>query len=274
MTEFSGFFYCTKCGKNTSFCRMPKGWKIDHKSRGNNTEWKYKNGKWSIKNMYNGWGDFQKFSNDYIENNIFFCDNCYEEKLSFTDFIKGYPAIILDNLVDKIDELEKEIVKNENNYIIQIKKYENEIQILKNENSNLINKIIKLFENNLNNNTNNKNVPNNDIKIIPSTEESKTEDNKRNDLKEINLRYAFDLKKGEFLMPVIFQSADSKIHYAIICKNTDRFNMIENILYEKYPEYIEYENYFINNGIKINKYKTMEQNNIKYSDIITLYTQK
>ena len=288
MTEFSGFFYCTKCGKNTSFCHMPKGWKIDHYSRGNNLEWKYKDGKWSLKNLYNGWCDFRKFSNDFFENNIFFCDNCYEEKPSFTDFIKGYPAIILDNLVDKINELEKEILKiklnekeneiknlkNENNYIIQIKKYENEIQILKNDNSNLINKIIKLLENNLNNNTNNKNVPSNDIKIIPSTEESKTEDNKRNDLKEINLRYAFDLKKGEFLMPVIFQSADSKIQYAIICKNTDRFNMIENILYEKYPEYIEYENYFICNGIKINKYKTMEQNNIKYSDIIVLHTQK
>ena len=75
-------------------------------------------------------------------------------------------------------------------------------------------------------------------------------------------------------MPVIFQSFDSKIHYAIICKNTGRFNMIENILYDKYPEYIENENYFIVNGKKINKNKTMEQNNIKYSDIITLNTQQ
>ena len=71
-------------------------------------------------------------------------------------------------------------------------------------------------------------------------------------------------------MPVIFQSVDSQLHYAIICKNTDRFNMIENLLYDKYPEYIEKENFFICNGIKINKSKTMEQNNIKYSDIIVL----
>ena len=48
--------------------------------------------------------------------------------------------------------------------------------------------------------------------------------------------------------------------------------MIENILYNKYPEYIEKENYFTVDGIKINKYKTMEQNNIKYSDTIILHT--
>ena len=142
----------------------------------------------------------------------------------------------------------------------QIKKYENEIQTLKNDNNDLINKI-KLLENNSNNNTN-----------VLNNEEIKIEVNKNNDLKEINLRYAFDLKKGEYLLPIIFQSVDSKIHYAIICKNTDPFNMIENILYDIYPEYIENENYFIVNGKKINKNKTIEQNNIKCSDIVILNT--
>ena len=86
--------------------------------------------------------------------------------------------------------------------------------------------------------------------------------------------YAFNLKKEKFLMSIIFQSVDSKIHYANIFKNTDRFNMIGNILYEKYPEYIENENYFSINGIKINKNKTMEQNNIKYINIIILNNQQ
>ena len=72
---------------------------------------------------------------------------------------------------------------------------------------------------------------------------------------------------------VIFLSIDSKVNYAIICKNTDRFNMIENMLYDQYPEYIEKENYFTCKGNKINRNKTMEQNNIKYSDIIILNTQ-
>ena len=78
------------------------------------------------------------------------------------------------------------------------------------------------------------------------------------------------MKEGENLIPVIFQSLDSKIHCAFICKNTDRFNIVENMLYNKYPEYLESENYFTVNGIKINRFKTMEQNKIKYSDIILL----
>ena len=287
MSEISGFFYCEKCGKNTSFCGMPKGSKNDHNTRGNNTEWKYKDNKWSFKNKNNGWSDFRDIN---IQDNIFWCDNCFDEKSSFTDFIKNYPSIIHNHLLDKINQLEKENLKikldekeneikilkiNENNYINKIKKYENEIQTLKNDNNDLINKI-KLLENNINNNINNinnNNYPNNDKKIILLMEELKIKENTINDLKDIILKYAFDLKKGESLMPVIFQSIDSKIHYAIICKNTDRFNKIENILYDKYPEYIENENYFTINGIKINKNKTMEKNNIKYSDIIILNNQ-
>ena len=71
-------------------------------------------------------------------------------------------------------------------------------------------------------------------------------------------------------MPIIFQSINESINYAFICKNTDRFNNIENMLYDKYPEYLDTENYFTVNGIKINKSRTMEQNKIKYSDIIIL----
>ena len=275
MSEISGFFYCAKCGKNTSFCGMPKGSKNDHNTRGNNTEWKFKDNKWSIKNKYNGWGEFKIITNSDIQDYFCWCDNCFDEKPSFTDFIRDYPSIIINHLVDKIYQLEKENLKiklnekeneiqklkNENNYMNQIKKYENEIQVLKNNNNDLINKI-KLLENNSNNSANNNNVPNNDKKTISSMGEIKIELNK----------YSFDLKKGEYLLPIIFQSVDSKIHYAIICKNTDRFNMIENILYDIYPEYIENENYFIVNGNKINKNKTIEQNNIKYSDIVILNT--
>jgi len=276
MTEISGFFYCSKCGKNTSFCGMPKGSKNDHNTRGNNTEWKFKDNKWSIKNKYNGWGEFKIITNSDIQDYFCWCDNCFDEKPSFTNFIRDYPSIIINHLVDRINQLDKENLKiklsekeneiqklkNENNYINQIKKYENEIQTLKNNNNDLINKI-KLLENNSNYSTNNNNATNNDKKTISSMDQIKIELNK----------YAFDLKKGEYLLPIIFQSVDSKIHYAIICKNTDRFNMIENILYDIYPEYIENENYFIVNGNKINKNKTIEQNNIKYSDIVVLNSQ-
>jgi hypothetical protein len=42
------------------------------------------------------------------------------------------------------------------------------------------------------------------------------------------------------------------------------------MLYDEYPEYIESENYFLVNGKKVNKYKTLEYNKIKNNDIIML----
>ena len=42
------------------------------------------------------------------------------------------------------------------------------------------------------------------------------------------------------------------------------------MIYEKYPKYTEGENFFIVNGTKINRGKTLEENNIKNNDIITL----
>ena len=78
------------------------------------------------------------------------------------------------------------------------------------------------------------------------------------------------LSEGEKLLSVIFVSVDQKIHYSTICKNTDKFSKIENLLYDAYPEYIETENHFFVNGNKVNKYKSLENNKIKNNDIIML----
>ena len=108
--------------------------------------------------------------------------------------------------------------------------------------------------------------------ILSLMEQIKTKDDIINELRKKNENNQIGLKEEKNLMPVIFQSADSKIHYAFICKKTDKFHKFEDMLYEKYPEYLENENYFTANGIKINRYKTMEENKIKYSDIILLNT--
>ena len=75
-------------------------------------------------------------------------------------------------------------------------------------------------------------------------------------------------------MSIIFISIDEAIHYPIICKKNQLFCVLENLLYEKFPEYKESENYFIIHGKsinKINKFKTLEENNINNDDIITLH---
>ena len=80
--------------------------------------------------------------------------------------------------------------------------------------------------------------------------------------------YPIQLSDGEKLISVIFVSSDKKINYSIICKNTDKFSKIENMLYDAYPELIESENNFLINGKLINKYKSLDFNNIKNNDII------
>ena len=55
-----------------------------------------------------------------------------------------------------------------------------------------------------------------------------------------------------------------------MAKSTDPFSKIEQILFKKYPEYLETKNMFPFNGMKKNKNKTIEQNNIKNNGQILL----
>ena len=83
-------------------------------------------------------------------------------------------------------------------------------------------------------------------------------------------RYPIELSENEKLMSIIINSSEETIQHSFIFKNTDKFFKIEGILYNEYPEYKELSNYFLSNGKKINKFKTLEENKIKNSDIITL----
>ena len=65
-------------------------------------------------------------------------------------------------------------------------------------------------------------------------------------------------------------SVDQKVNFSTYAKVNDKFRKIEEIVYDKYPEYQEYENFFLVNGKKVNRNKTLEENNIKDKDILTL----
>ena len=123
----------------------------------------------------------------------------------------------------------------------------------------------KLNNENLINNIDNKNNinPNNYSKIIELYAEI-------DDLKEKLSRYPFELKKDEKMISVIFTPDDKKIHSSIICKNTEKFITLEEKLYEDYPEYSKNNNDFVVNGNIIQKFKTLEENNISNSNIIIL----
>jgi predicted nuclease with TOPRIM domain len=136
------------------------------------------------------------------------------------------------------DDLKK--VKNPNTDLNnQINSLKNKINEQMEEIKNLNNRIIAL------NNNKNNNMP-----------------NSMADLSVIN--------PGEKILCVQFISNDRKIDLALLCKNVQLFDRLEEELYLHYPEYKESNNIFTANGKEILRFKTIEENNIKSSDKIII----
>ena len=185
-----------------------------------------------------------------------------------------------DNLYDQVYSLVKIEPKNE-----QISLPNN--NIFNNFNNNNFNNNNFINFNNLgnNNNFNNPNINNNYNNIIYNNnntfeELQKLLNEERNkniklnqtiqELKEKLARYPFELLPGEKMMTVNFCSMNQDVTFSVICKNTDLFVKIELELYKEYLKYQEKENYFTVKGIRVDKYKSLEYNNIRNNDIILL----
>jgi len=166
------------------------------------------------------------------------------------------------------NELNKfiEKYKDFNNKIIEAKKFgisinENDKNKLSEINELLKNEIKNFYDSqNINEGNNNSNK---DIII-------KELNNEIDKLKEKLSRYPLELSKEEKLISVIFTSSDQNMFYSIICKNTQKFNELEKKLYKDYPEYSESNNYFMINGNKVNKDKSLDENKIRNNDIVIL----
>ena len=182
----------------------------------------------------------------------------------------------------EIDDLKMELKKEKDNsqkLVEKINKLENELNLEKMKNKEFEKELINL-KNKLNNKINFE--PNQKEKEKPINIEFKNESKelfldaimeKDKEIKELKLklsRYPFELMEGEKIISIILTSVDQKFFHSIICKNKEKFNIIENKFYEAYPDYIETENFFTLNGKKVNKYKTLDDNNIKNNDIILL----
>ena len=103
------------------------------------------------------------------------------------------------------------------------------------------------FQNNLNNNLNNNQI--------------------------INNNYISSLKPGEKILAVNFVSMGFQDigHYCLPCKNTDLFVKLEEKLNKDYPQLKDKETYFLVNGRRIKRFKTLDENKIKSNDIINLF---
>ena len=149
------------------------------------------------------------------------------------------------------------IQKQDEDYKNKINELENKIKKLEliiKEKDNIINEYNKIKEL--------KNISNINYNYINRIKELEKEIEK--------YKAYYSLLPGEKLIAIKFISIDKKINFNTVAKNTDNFTKIESTLYEKFPKYKETENYFLVNGKKLNKHKTLDENKIKDNDILTL----
>ena len=75
----------------------------------------------------------------------------------------------------------------------------------------------------------------------------------------------------EDLIFLNIQSGDQVIQCIVICKKTEIVNSVINKVFEKNPEFKEYSNFLLSNGVKLKEYQSLEENNIKDGAAIALY---
>ena len=111
----------------------------------------------------------------------------------------------------------------------------------------------------------------NQININNKSSNNNSQMNRISELEdEIKKLKTYFLSPGDKLISIKLISVDQKVNFSTFAKVNDKFRKIEDIVYEKYPEYQEYENFFLVNGKKVNRNKTLEENNIKDKDVLTL----
>jgi len=160
-------------------------------------------------------------------------------------------------LINEIKKLEEELKKEKNENKI-LKGKINNLEYIINENNDKINKsqlkIKELEEIIKNKSKNDQNLQ----KIIKLMEE----------LSQLKSKLPFELAEKEKLMVITFISEDENFHFSTICKNTEKFSRIENMIYNEYPCYDYDDNIFVAHNKIINKHNSLENNGIKNNDII------
>ena len=75
--------------------------------------------------------------------------------------------------------------------------------------------------------------------------------------------------QDSILAVTFFSSGRNDIdNYSLICKKTELFVRLEERLYQDFPQFKDYEMNFLVAGIRIKRFKTIEENNIKNNDKI------
>ena len=194
------------------------------------------------------------------------CKDIVDKYDSYNTKLRNYHIINTINSLEKsnkvvIEDLDK-LLKMENTPERYLNTFGVLFDIYLKERSNLTGE-------NINNNNQNSIKDNNNLK--KQNKESEIDLSKRiDDLTEKLKKAPFILEKDEKIISIIFMSVDQKIHYSMICKNTDTINKLEPELYKEYPEFSKTENFFIYGGKNLDKSKKFEEYKINNGDIIIL----
>ena len=114
---------------------------------------------------------------------------------------------------------------------------------------------------------------NNNYTLMEIAELNKEIKIKNEEIKQLKKVLPFEINKGDKIITLIFTTTDQKFYLSIICKISDIFTNLINKVMKEYPEYKEKAIYFMCNGAMIQEYKTVEENNLKNSNIILIHNQ-
>jgi len=187
------------------------------------------------------------------------------------DFIENKSnKIINNNLIDNKNTLLNDEKNQLNN---RIKQLEIDLNNEKEKNKNL-NEQIKNYKKiiqDLNDKLSGNNVVV-DNKILELEKIIATKTDEINVLKsKLNISNINNIQPGEQIIAIGFTSSDQTIqNFFRPCKDSDLFVKLEEKLYDEYPKYKDVETYFLVNGKKVLRFKSMKENNIKNGQVIML----
>lgn len=106
--------------------------------------------------------------------------------------------------------------------------------------------------------------------IKKENEFNKQLDEKDKEIKKLNedIEKCIEFQDNYELVFIQITSVDKIIKFNKICNINDKFSDIEELIYQKYPEYKNSENYFTCNGYTIDTKKTLKENKFKRSNYI------
>ena len=104
-------------------------------------------------------------------------------------------------------------------------------------------------------------------------EKNKNKNNFHNMNLQNNAREITYINPGEKIMTINFVSQGNQeiINYSLPCKNTELFVRLEEKLYQDYPKFKNYETFFEVRTKRIKRFKTIEENDIRSGDVISVF---